>query len=404
MRLQPSSDAILVKRRPRVDPRVEPSDASLVKCADCYKTLFSLGFLVFTIFSALGAISTLLRRLLAGDKRRVKEDIDWRVISTPNLHHSSLYLKWAWSILLHHSFFNHHLRRVPQELIELGSHGRCGLDLGSFELVECSVCLSTIGEDEEIKVLRCGHLFHRVCLDQWLEIWNTTCPLCRDCLVSAQVVSEIGNEFLVFDYFLTSNSQDEGYVAVRVVVRIIGSGYDMKIIKKDEDEDNKSSMVGNILRGAMDGIPVYLGSIRRGNRRRHPSSWVDLRAGHGRGYGPREKERIKRTNVHDDPRRSKCKRYPRPHWAQTNPRQFLDRSPTAKACSPGSKPPYLQNVSPRARTRKLLEMLLDKTLKPRGGMLLTDSRRGCQMSTPSYQRDLEHLQCKVLTSKKCSDL
>ncbi|KAJ9555336.1 hypothetical protein OSB04_009950 [Centaurea solstitialis] len=44
-------------------------------------------------------------------------------------------------------------------------------------------------------------------------------------------------------------------------------------------------------------------------------------------------------------------RYPRPHWVQTNPRQFLDRSPTAKACSPGSKPPYLQNASPMARTR-----------------------------------------------------
>ncbi|KAJ9544539.1 hypothetical protein OSB04_024246 [Centaurea solstitialis] len=36
------------------------------------------------------------------------------------------------------------------------------------------------------------------------------------------------------------------------------------------------------------------------------------------------------------------------------PRLILDnfgRSPTAKACSPGSKPPYLQNASPRARTQ-----------------------------------------------------
>ncbi|KAJ9551041.1 LOW QUALITY PROTEIN: hypothetical protein OSB04_015086 [Centaurea solstitialis] len=33
------------------------------------------------------------------------------------------------------------------------------------------------------------------------------------------------------------------------------------------------------------------------------------------------------------------------------PRQFLGRSPSAKACSPGSKPPYLQNASPRARTQ-----------------------------------------------------
>ncbi|KAJ9558592.1 hypothetical protein OSB04_013206 [Centaurea solstitialis] len=46
-------------------------------------------------------------------------------------------------------------------------------------------------------------------------------------------------------------------------------------------------------------------------------------------------------------------RYPRPHWVQTNPRQFLGRSPTAKACSPGLEPPYLQNASPKARTRCL---------------------------------------------------
>ncbi|KAI3729569.1 hypothetical protein L6452_18230 [Arctium lappa] len=120
------------------------------------------------------------------------------------------YLKWAWSILLHRSFFNHHLHRIPQELIELMWHRTYGLDPRSFEPVECTVCLSTIGEDEEIKELRCGHLFHRVCLDQWLEFRNTTCPLCRDCLVSSPVVSEIGDELLVFNYFSTSDSHDEG--------------------------------------------------------------------------------------------------------------------------------------------------------------------------------------------------
>ncbi|KAJ9561685.1 hypothetical protein OSB04_006845 [Centaurea solstitialis] len=57
-----------------------------------------------------------------------------------------------------------------------------------------------------------------------------------------------------------------------------------------------SSMVGNILRGAVDGIPVYLGSIQRGNRRRHPNSWVDLRAGHGRGYGPVTVSMVKRIS------------------------------------------------------------------------------------------------------------
>ncbi|KAJ9548232.1 hypothetical protein OSB04_020775 [Centaurea solstitialis] len=76
MRLQPSSDAILVKRHsrvdPRVDPRVEPSDASLVKCADCYKRLFSLGFLGFTIFLSIGATSTPTRAIFGWRKHEIK--------------------------------------------------------------------------------------------------------------------------------------------------------------------------------------------------------------------------------------------------------------------------------------------------------------------------------------------
>ncbi|KAJ9549499.1 hypothetical protein OSB04_022042 [Centaurea solstitialis] len=52
----------------------------------------------------------------------------------------------------------------------------------------------------------------------------------------------------------------------------------------------------------------------------------------------------KPSDRHDLVRFDVKQRYPRPHWAQTNPQQFLGRSPTAKACSPGSKPPYLQNV------------------------------------------------------------
>ncbi|KAJ9565211.1 hypothetical protein OSB04_001177 [Centaurea solstitialis] len=54
--------------------------------------------------------------------------------------------------------------------------------------------------------------------------------------------------------------------------------------------------------------------------------------------------------------------YPRPHWVQTNPRQFLGRSLTAKACSPGSKPPYLQNASPRVKVAKYFSVILDCTI------------------------------------------
>ena len=44
---------------------------------------------------------------------------------------------------------------------------------------DCSVCLSQFEPESEINHLSCGHLFHKVCLEKWLDYWNITCPLCR---------------------------------------------------------------------------------------------------------------------------------------------------------------------------------------------------------------------------------
>ncbi|AES89593.2 zinc finger, C3HC4 type (RING finger) protein [Medicago truncatula] len=49
------------------------------------------------------------------------------------------------------------------------------------EEVDCAVCLCTMKEREEIRVLKCEHVFHKDCLDTWYSFKynNTTCPLCR---------------------------------------------------------------------------------------------------------------------------------------------------------------------------------------------------------------------------------
>ncbi|KAH7677474.1 Zinc finger RING/FYVE/PHD-type protein [Dioscorea alata] len=52
------------------------------------------------------------------------------------------------------------------------------------EQVECVFCLCNIEEGEEIRELRCHHLFHKSCLDGWLEHPHARCPLCRASLVS----------------------------------------------------------------------------------------------------------------------------------------------------------------------------------------------------------------------------
>ena len=47
------------------------------------------------------------------------------------------------------------------------------------EAVECSICLSTVGEEATVRVLpNCTHMFHVGCVDVWLSS-NTTCPICR---------------------------------------------------------------------------------------------------------------------------------------------------------------------------------------------------------------------------------
>ncbi|CAL9057777.1 uncharacterized protein LOC135650617 [Musa acuminata AAA Group] len=51
------------------------------------------------------------------------------------------------------------------------------------EDVDCVFCLCGIEEDDEVRELRCQHLFHRRCLDRWLAHRRAVCPLCRDALV-----------------------------------------------------------------------------------------------------------------------------------------------------------------------------------------------------------------------------
>lgn len=47
------------------------------------------------------------------------------------------------------------------------------------EAIECSICLSTVGEEATVRLLpNCKHVFHVECVDIWLRS-NTTCPVCR---------------------------------------------------------------------------------------------------------------------------------------------------------------------------------------------------------------------------------
>ncbi|KAL6561327.1 hypothetical protein OROMI_016928 [Orobanche minor] len=55
---------------------------------------------------------------------------------------------------------------------------------------ECSICLSEFQLAVEVDRLPCGHVFHKVCLTEWLNYWNMTCPLCRNHMMPQEIQQE----------------------------------------------------------------------------------------------------------------------------------------------------------------------------------------------------------------------
>ncbi|KQJ90655.1 probable E3 ubiquitin-protein ligase XERICO [Brachypodium distachyon] len=48
---------------------------------------------------------------------------------------------------------------------------------------DCRVCLVRFEAEAVVNRLPCGHLFHRACLETWLDYDHATCPLCRSRLL-----------------------------------------------------------------------------------------------------------------------------------------------------------------------------------------------------------------------------
>lgn len=66
---------------------------------------------------------------------------------------------------------------------------------GESDAVTCAVCLNEFENSDEIRQLtNCCHIFHKNCLDKWLEHDQKTCPLCRSCLMSDVVEEEVTEE------------------------------------------------------------------------------------------------------------------------------------------------------------------------------------------------------------------
>ncbi|KAM0950198.1 putative chromatin regulator PHD family [Dioscorea sansibarensis] len=61
----------------------------------------------------------------------------------------------------------------------------------------CIVCLGSLeGEDEVRELGNCIHVFHKECLDKWVDIGHHTCPMCRSLLLPSKSCK--GNRWSLF--------------------------------------------------------------------------------------------------------------------------------------------------------------------------------------------------------------
>lgn len=51
--------------------------------------------------------------------------------------------------------------------------------LVAHAFIQCLICLEEYAPDNDLRLLKCTHAFHRDCVDRWLTEGQNGCPLCR---------------------------------------------------------------------------------------------------------------------------------------------------------------------------------------------------------------------------------
>ncbi|XP_051137668.1 brassinosteroid-responsive RING protein 1-like [Andrographis paniculata] len=93
-----------------------------------------------------------------------------------------------------------------RELLPVVSFADLAGDLDPPE--NCAVCLYEFsGEDEIRRLANCRHIFHRCCLDRWMDHDQKTCPLCRTPFIPENL-QEAFNERLWMAAGITDSDAD----------------------------------------------------------------------------------------------------------------------------------------------------------------------------------------------------
>lgn len=63
--------------------------------------------------------------------------------------------------------------------------------------IKCIICIDTV-DDSDMKYVRCGHSFHRICCNNWLKV-NNACPVCRTVVAPRRICVDNFNRERVID-------------------------------------------------------------------------------------------------------------------------------------------------------------------------------------------------------------
>ena len=70
-------------------------------------------------------------------------------------------------------------------------------------MTQCSICHNDVRKTRNSKAIRCGHVFHSHCLENWKKMGKVTCPVCRKVFDGSKFRVQIT---VLNDYEATSNT------------------------------------------------------------------------------------------------------------------------------------------------------------------------------------------------------
>jgi hypothetical protein len=82
----------------------------------------------------------------------------------------------------------------------------------SIDCTTCAICLNPVRETRRNTPIRCGHLFHSHCIEDWKGRGKQTCPVCRKIFDGANFKVSLKIENMINHASFTTSVDEETYV------------------------------------------------------------------------------------------------------------------------------------------------------------------------------------------------